>query len=100
MEQNIKFLVPGSAKYRRFSSNILRQNIEASGAESVCSMLLCDHMTFHPCMALHGWNVMSGPAPLVRPVRPWPYQIKIKINFPKSRSTWPWNVQNRGENIP
>ena len=35
MEQNIEFLVPGSAKYRRFRSNILRQNIEASGAESV-----------------------------------------------------------------
>ena len=35
MEQNIEILVPGSAKYRRFHSNILRQNIEASGAESV-----------------------------------------------------------------
>ena len=34
MEQNIEFPVPGSAKYRRFRSNILRQNIEASGAES------------------------------------------------------------------
>ena len=35
MEQNIEFLVPGSAKYRISRSNILRHNIEASGAESV-----------------------------------------------------------------
>ena len=51
-EQNIEFLVPGSAKYRSFRSNILRQHIEASGAESVWAYFVDTMLTRDPITAL------------------------------------------------